>query len=264
MFDALYIGATGMQAQQLNVDTIAHNLANVNTSGFKRGRISFSDLMVRDSTSLVPGLADSEAGVLAPATRLGAGVGIASLTKLFDMGDMKKTDSALDVMVQGEGFIEVVMPDGGRAYTRGGTLKVNGDGQLATQAGYALKPGITVPDNIQTLIIQPDGRVQARVGNQATPVDIGQIELVRFASPQGLLAQGDNLYRSSEASGEAMAARSGAEGAGTLAQGYMEGSNVKMVEEMVNLMIAQRTYEANVKVVQASDEMMGMVNGLRK
>lgn len=264
MFDALYIGATGMQAQQLNVDTIANNLANVNTTGFKKARVSFSDLMVRDTARIAPGGLDGELGLLAPTTRLGAGVGIGSMTKLFDVGDLKKTDSAYDVAVQGDGFLEVIMPDGSRAYTRGGTLKVNKDGQLATLGGYPLKPAIAVPDNIQALIVQPDGRVQARLSSAASPVDLGQIDLVRFSNAQGLLAQGDNLYRSSEASGDAIAAKSGEDGIGTLAQGYLEGSNVKMVEEMVNLMIAQRTYEANVKVVQASDEMLAMVNGLRK
>lgn len=264
MFDALYIGATGMQAQQLNVDTIANNLANVNTTGFKKARVSFSDLVVRDATRVTSSQTDNDAGLMAPITRLGAGVGIASLSKLFDMGDLKKTDSAYDVTIQGDGFLEVVMPDGGRAYSRGGTLKVNKDGQLATQAGYALKPGINIPDNIQSLVIQADGHVQARIGSQTTPVDIGQMELVRFTSPQGLLALGDNIYRASDASGEAITAKAGEDGVGSLAQGYLEGSNVKMVDEMVNLMIAQRTYEANVKVVQASDEMLGMVNGLRR
>lgn len=264
MFDALYIGATGMQAQQFNIDTIANNLANVNTTGYKKGRINFSDLMVRDTSRMAALGNDAASGLLSPSSRLGAGVGIASLAKMFDMGDLKKTDSAFDVTIQGEGFIEVVMPDGSRAYTRGGTLKMNKDGQLATQAGFPLKPGIVIPDNTQTLIIQPDGRVQAKVGNQATPTDIGVLELVRFNSPQGLLAQGDNLYRSSEASGDAIAAKPGEDGVGALSQGYLEGSNVKLVEEMVNLMIGQRVYEANVKVVQASDEMLGMINGLRK
>lgn len=264
MFDALYIGATGMQAQQLNVDTIANNLANVNTTGFKKTRISFSDLMVRDAARTASGGLDGDMGLLAATTRLGAGVGVGSMTKLFDVGDLKKTDSAYDVAVQGDGFLEVIMPDGSRAYTRGGTLKVNKDGQLATLGGYALKPAIAVPDNIQTLIVQPDGRVQARLGNVSTPVDLGQIDLVRFVNAQGLLAQGDNLYRSSDASGDAISGKSGEDGLGSFVQGYLEGSNVKMVEEMVNLMIAQRTYEANVKVVQASDEMLAMVNGLRK
>jgi flagellar basal-body rod protein FlgG len=264
MFDALYIGATGMQAQQLNVDTIANNLANVSTTGYKKGRVNFADLMVND-TSRVASLGNQAAtGLLSPMARLGAGVGVASLSKMFDVGDLKKTDSAFDVTIQGDGFFEVAMPDGSRAYTRGGTLKIGQEGQLATQSGFALKPGITVPDNTQALIIQPDGRVQARVGNQTALVDIGVLALVRFSNPQGLLAQGDNLYRSSDASGEAIGGRPGEEGIGALAQGYLEGSNVKLVDEMVNLMVGQRVYEANVKVVQAADEMMSMVNGLRR
>lgn len=264
MFDALYIGATGMQAQQLNVDTIANNLANVSTTGYKRGRVNFADLMVND-TSRTAALGNQAAiGLMSPMARLGAGVGVASLSKVFDVGDLKKTDSAFDVTIQGDGFFEVAMPDGSRAFTRGGTLKIGQDGQLATQSGFALKPGITVPDNTQALIIQPDGRVQARVGNQTAPIDIGVLALVRFSNPQGLLAQGDNLYRSSDASGEAIGGRPGEDGIGALAQGYLEGSNVKLVDEMVNLMVGQRVYEANVKVVQAADEMMSMVNGLRR
>jgi flagellar basal-body rod protein FlgG len=266
MFDALYIGATGMQAQQLNVDTIANNLANVNTVGFKKGRISFADLMVRQASQLTPASGETDSGVFGSAAlaRLGAGVGVSGLSKLFDMGDMKKTESAFDVAVEGDGFMEVLMPDGSSAYSRGGTLKVNKDGQLSTQAGYPLKPGLSVPESAQSLLIGVDGRVQVRVANQSTPVDIGQIELVRFSSPQGLLAQGDNLYRSTEATGEPIAGKPGEDGMGKVVQGFLEGSNVKMVEEMVNLMVAQRAYEASVKVVQASDEMLGMINALRK
>lgn len=264
MFDALYIGATGMQAQQLNVDTIANNLANVNTSGFKKGRIGFSDLVAKDPMRLASVQANAEAGLLGPSLRAGAGVSVASLSKMFDAGDLKKTDSALDVTVQGDGFMEVLMPDGTSAYTRGGTLKVNKDGHLATQAGYALKPAISVPDGAQDLTVSPDGRVQVRIAGQSSMTEIGKLDLVRFTSPQGLAAQGDNIYRSSVASGEAISARPGEDGIGTFAQGYLEGSNVKMVEEMVNLMVAQRTYEANVKVVQAADDIMGMVNGLRR
>ncbi len=264
MSDALYIGATGMQAQQLNVETIANNLANVNTTGFKKGRVSFSDLMVREAARMTQPTSDSDMGVLTGSLRAGAGVGIANLSKLFDMGDLKKTDSTFDVAIQGDGFLEVTMPDGSRAYTRGGTLKVNRDGQLTTQAGYPLKPGIAIPDNAQSLLIGSDGHVQVQIAGQAARIEAGQLELVRFASPQGLLAQGDNLYRSSEASGEAITGKAGEDGMGTLAQGFLEGSNVKMVEEMVNLMLAQRAYEASAKVVQASDDMMGMVNALRK
>lgn len=264
MFDALSIAATGMQAQQLNVDTIANNLANVNTTGYKKGRVSFSDLMVRETTRMTEANGTVDNALLGNFLRTGAGVGIASTAKLFDMGDLKKTDSAFDVAIQGDGFIEVSMPDGSRAYTRGGTLKVNRDGQLATQAGYALKPGINIPDNAQSLTLQSDGRVLVQVPGQSTPVEAGQLELVRFANPQGLVAQGEGLYRAVEASGEPINGKAGEDNMGTLAQGFLEGSNVKLVDEMVNLMVAQRAYEASAKVVQASDDMLGMINALRK
>ncbi len=262
MFDALYIAATGMQAQQLNVDTVANNLANVNTTGFKKGRVSFSDLVVRDAARVAG--AEADRGLLAEPARVGAGVGIAGLAKLFDMGDLKKTESPMDLAIQGDGFLEVTLPDGATAYSRGGTFKVNRDGLLATQAGHALKPGLSIPENAEAVMIGGDGRVQVRVAGQATPMEVGQLQVVRFANPQGLLSQGDALYRSSEASGEPISGRPGEDGLGTLAQGFLEGSNVKMVEEMVNLMVAQRAYEASVKVIQASDEMAAMANGLRK
>lgn len=264
MFDALYIAATGMQAQQLNVDTVANNLANVNTMGFKKGRVDFSDLMAKETARAGLGGAPTDRGLLADPLHLGAGVGVARVSRLFDMGDLKKTESPMDVALQGDGFLEVLMPDGSTGYSRGGTLKVNRDGLLATASGPALKPAIRVPENAEAITISPDGQVQARVAGQTNPEDLGQLQMVRFADPQGLIAQGDSLYKASEASGEPLLARPGEDGAGTLAQGYLEGSNVKMIEEMVNLMVAQRAYEASVKVVQASDEMLGMVNGLRK
>jgi flagellar basal-body rod protein FlgG len=260
VIDALHIGATGMQAQQTNVDTIANNLANVNSPGFKKSRVSFADLMVREAQL---GAADG-AGVLGAPAKMGSGVGISNVSKVFEAGDMRKTDSMLDVAIQGDGFLEVSMPDGSLAYTRGGTLKVNRDGQLATQSGYALKPGISIPDNAQQIVIGPDGRVQVRMPNQTGLVDAGTLDVVRFANAAGLSAQGDNMYRSSVASGEPVAGRAAEDGMGAIAQGFLEGSNVKMVDEMVNLMIAQRAYEANVKVVQASDDLLGMINGLRK
>ncbi|MGJ3703987.1 flagellar basal-body rod protein FlgG [Variovorax sp. AFSI2.2] len=262
MFDALYISATGMQAQQLNVDTIANNLANVNTTGFKKSKVGFSDLMVREAGRLAQ--TQEEAGILGAESRLGAGVGIASVSKLFDMGDLKKTESAFDIAIRGEGFLEVTMPDGSSAYTRGGTFKVNRDGLLATSGGFPLKSNLAIPDNAQNLQIDGDGRVRVQVGGQSTPVEVGQLDLVRFTSPSALLPQGDNLYRSSTGSGEAIAGKASEDGMGSFAQGFLEGSNVKLTEEMVNLMVAQRVYEANVKVMQASDEMLGMINGLRK
>jgi flagellar basal-body rod protein FlgG len=264
MFDALYIAATGMQAQQLNVDTVANNLANVNTTGYKKGRVSFSDLMVRESNRVASAGAENDRGLFVDPSRVGAGVGIASLAKLFDAGDMKKTESPMDIAIQGDGFLEVTLPDGTSAFSRGGTFKVNRDGLLATQSGYALKPGLSIPENAQTVVIANDGRVQVKVPGQSTLVDVGQLQLARFNNPQGLLAQGDALYRAGEASGEPISGRPGEDGMGTLAQGFLEGSNVKLVEEMINLMVAQRAYEASVKVIQASDEMLAMTNALRK
>ena len=262
MFDALYIGATGMQAQQAHVDAIANNLANVNTTGFKRGRVSFSDLVVGAAVAGPRGVTPENGAFVNAA--YGVGVQASVPGKVFAGGDLKKTESSMDLAVSGDGFLELAMPDGTRAYARGGTLKVNADGLLATQAGIPLKPGVAVPDNAEALLVSATGRVQARLPGQTSPVDLGQLELVRFNNPQGLLPQGGNLFRATEASGEAIAARAGEEGAGTLAQGFLESSNVKLVDEMVDLMVAQRAYEASVKVVQASDEMLGMINGLRR
>ena len=262
MFDALYSSATGMQAHQLNADTLANTLANVNTTGFKRSKVAFSDLMVREAGRLQP--SREEIGILGGQSRVGAGVGISAVSKLFDMGDLKKTESAFDVAIRGDGFIEVTMPDGSSAYTRGGTFKLNRDGLLATSGGFPLKANLAIPDNAQNMSIESDGSVRITVAGQTTPVELGQIDLVRFTSPSGLLPQGDNLYRASTSSGEAIAGKAAEDGMGSMAQGFLEGSNVKLTEEMVNLMVAQRVYEANVKVMQASDEMLGMINGLRK
>ena len=258
MSDALYIGATGMQAQQAHVEAIANNMANVNTPGFKKTRVSFSDLVMGAARAL-----QGDNGAFVNAST-GAGVQAGAFSRIFTGGEPKKTDAPMDVALVGEGFMELAMPDGSRAYARGGSLKVNAEGLLATQAGIPLKPNLSVPDTAEALLISGTGRVQARMPGQAGLVDLGQLELVRFANPQGLLAQGGNVYRATDASGEAIAGRAGEDGLGTLAQGFLEGSNVKLVEEMVDLMVAQRAYEASVKVVQAADEMLGMINGLRR
>jgi flagellar basal-body rod protein FlgG len=258
MFEALSIGATGMQAQQAHVDAIANNLANVNTPGFKKARVSFSELV----RSVALAGADMERP--GPAAAGGVGVQMVAATRSFSPGEMKRTDAPLDIAVSGDGFLELVMPDGSRAFARGGTMKVNADGLLAHASGNAFKPGIAVPDNAQALVVTNTGRVQARIAGQATLADLGQLEVVRFPNAQGLLTEGTNLYRGGEAAGEAIGGRAGEDGVGTLAQGFLEASNVKLVEEMVDLMVAQRAYEASVKVVQASDEMLGMINALRR
>lgn len=259
MFDALYIGATGMHAQQTQVDAIANNLANVNTPGFKKTRVSFSDLVVGGLS-----VAQHATGEAAAPTATGAGVRIGSAGKVFAGGELKKTDAPLDLAIAGDGFLELSMPDGSRAFARGGTLKINADGLLASQSGIPLKPGISIPDNAEVLLISTTGRVQVRMPGQAAPLELGQLEVVRFANASGLLAEGANVYRATEASGEPMGGRAGEDGTGSLAQGFLETSNVMLLEEMVDLMVAQRAYEASVKVVQASDEMLGMINALRK
>jgi len=260
MYDALQIAATGMHAQQMNVDTVANNLANVNTVGFKKSRVGFADLI---STGVTRGDLGVDASATAGA-RAGVGVGISAVTRSFEMGDVRRTDSPMDLLIAGEGLLEVVLPDGGRAYSRGGTLKVNADGMLATQAGHALKPGINVPANAESLVIGSDGKVSAKLPNQTSLVELGTLDMVRFTNAGSLEALGDNVYKATDRSGEALAGRAGEDGFGTLQQGQLEGSNVKLVDEMVNLMIAQRAYEASVKVAQASDEMLGLINNLRK
>lgn len=264
MFDALQIAATGMHAQQQNVDAIANNLANVNTTGFKKARVSFTDLVARQAEVAAAGAAASSDLDPAAGMMRGSGVGIAHVARSFDAGEARKTDSAYDVTIAGDGFLEVVMPDGSRAYSRGGTLRISDDGQLATASGQPLKPGLSIPSDVQDLTITPDGRVQVKTARHPAATELGQLELVRFISPSGLESLGEGLFRATEAAGEPIAGRAGQDGLGSIRQGYLEGSNVKMVDEMVNLMVAQRAYEASVKVVQASDEMLGMVNNLRK
>jgi flagellar basal-body rod protein FlgG len=259
MIDSLYIGATGMHAQQANVDVISNNLANVNTSGFKRSRVTFEDLLYRDVTR-----AAGLDGAPDPANRTGSGVSVSGIGKIFLQGDLKKTDVPLDIAIQGEGLYEIILPDGSTAYSRDGHLQVNQDGYLSTADGHALKGNIQIPPDTQELIVQPDGTVLARVPGETNPVELGQIELTRFANPSALLAQGNNLYVAAPGAGEPLTAKPGEEGMGLLQQGSLESSNVKLIEEMISLIVAQRAYEVNSKVVQASDEMLGMSNNLRR
>lgn len=259
MLDSLYIGASGMHAQQANVDVISNNLANVNTAGFKKNRISFEDLLYREATRQngLAGAADS-------AHRLGVGTGIAGAGKIFTLGEFKKSDGPLDLAIRGQGFFEVTLADGSAGYTRSGTLEVNRDGFLTTPDGNLLKPSIQVPPDATELVFEAGGRVMAKMPTESALVEIGQIDLVNFTNPAGLNPIGGNLYLASDKSGEPATGKPGDNGFGTLAQGFLESSNVKLVEEMINLIIAQRAYEVNSKVVQASDEMLAMSNNLRR
>jgi flagellar basal-body rod protein FlgG len=260
MNDSLYIAATGMQTQQMNVDAIANNLVNVNTPGFKATRVSFQDLVYR-------GLAHARGAddlLSSSGARQGTGVGVAELSKLFSKGELKKTEAPLDLAIQGDGFFEITQADGSPAYIRGGALQINRDGFLASGDGSPLKPNIYLGSDAKDIVIEPDGKVMARLGAARIASEVGRIELVNFTSPAALEALGQNQYKASERSGEPIYGRPNEEGMGTVAQGFIEASNVKMVDEMVNLMVAQRAYEMSVKVIQASDEMLGMSNNLRR
>lgn len=264
MNDSLYIAATGMHMQQKSVDTIANNMANVNTPGFKRGKVSFEDMVYRDLGGAGAAAAAVAGAPGAQQLWQGSGVAVSSIVKSFVAGELKKTDQQMDLAIQGEGFVEVVASDGTAAYTRGGTLVVDKDGFLASPGGHALKPAIHVGIDAKEITIESDGRVMVRGRDQSSAAEAGRIELVRFADTAGLTALGSNLYQPSERSGDAIAGRAGEDGLGTLAQGFVEASNVSLVEEMVELMVAQRAYESSVKVIQASDELLAMSNNLRK
>jgi flagellar basal-body rod protein FlgG len=260
MNDSLYIAATGMQMQQKNVDTISNNLANISTPGYKSAHVSFEDLMYRDlsgATALPDGAA---AGRLLQ----GGGVSVAAIVRSFVAGELKQTGSQFDVAVRGDGFIEVVNADGTPAYTRGGTFGVDKDGFLVTSGGQALKSSVRVGTDAKEIVVDGEGRVLVRSGAQTGALEVGRIDLVRFADVSGLDALGGNLYRPTERSGDAIAGVAGEDGMGTFAQGYLEASNVNLVQEMVDLMVAQRAYESSAKVIQASDEMLAMSNNLRK
>jgi len=259
MLDSLYIGASGMHAQQLNIDVVANNLANVNTSGYKRNRIDFEDLLYRNVIK-ANGLIGSADNV----HRLGVGAAITSTDKVFTLGDIKKTDGALDFAIRGQGFFEVALPDGSRGYTRSGAFQVNRDGLLTTSDGNLLTPSIQVPADASSVSIDVNGRVFAKVANESQPIEIGQLELANFMNPGGLNPLGSNLYVPTQKSGDAVSSIPGENGLGTIAQGFLESSNVKLVEEMINLIIAQRAYEINAKVVQASDELLSISNNLRR
>ncbi|MFZ6646142.1 flagellar basal-body rod protein FlgG [Undibacterium sp. TJN25] len=258
MNDSLYIAATGMQAQQLNVNTTANNLANMLTPGFKAGRVNFQDMVHQMGH---PTSADNE-GNLQQAH--GIGVNVSSLSTLFALGDLQKSTGPLDIAIQGSGFLEVTMPDGSHAYSRGGSLQVNADGFLTTPDGSALKPSIHVGADAKVVTITADGKVQVQTSAQGAAVEVGSIEMSNFADPSTLNALGQNLYKPTAKSGDPVYGKPGDNGMGTISQGYLEASNVNMVNEMVNLMTAQRAYEMNVKVIQASDEMLGMSNNLRR
>lgn len=263
MIRALYSAASGMAAQQLNVENIANNLANANTGGFKTRRTQFQDLMYQ---SLVqPGAAAGAQTVVPSGLQVGLGTRAASNEIILTQGDFSATNNPLDIVIQGRGFFQVRQATGDLAYTRGGTFQLDRDGNIVTSDGSMLQPQITISPEAQSITIAPDGTVSVTLPNQTASQLIGQIQIANFPNPAGLNSIGRNLYTPTDASGDpTVASPGGPEGLGTLLQGYMEQSNVSVVDEFVNLIQSQRAYEANSKVVQAADQMYQDINNLSR
>ena len=262
MIRSLYTAATGMEAQQLNLDVTANNLANVGTAGFKKSRMDFQDLLYQ--TIRTAGATQAQGVQVPTGIQVGLGTRPGASQKIFTPGDMQQTSNPMDVAIEGDGFFQVRTPSGDVAYTRDGSFKKDGDGRLVTSDGYQIEPAVTIPADAQTINIGEDGSVTASIQGQNEPQPCGNIELVKFMNPAGLMNQGRNLYSSTVASGEAITGTPGQDGLGKLSSGYIEMSNVKVVEEMVNLITAQRAYEVNSKSIQTADEMLNIANNLRR
>ena len=262
MIKSLNTAATGMQAQQTNMDVIANNLANVSTTGFKKSRAEFEDLMYQ--TIKEPGAASGLNAISPTGVQTGLGVRTAGVQKDFDIGNSKVTKEPLDLQVEGNGFFPIQLPDGQIGYTRDGSFKKDPSGKIVDKNGNALQPEITIPPNVQSQIeISSNGQVAVLVGNSTVPQPIGQIQIVNFVNPAGLKSLGKNVFLPTAASGLPQQGTPGTGPFGALAQGQLESSNVNIVDEMVNMITAQRAYETNSKVIQASDQMLQYLNQLR-
>jgi flagellar basal-body rod protein FlgG len=262
MMRALFTSATGMMAQQFNMDVISNNLANVNTVGFKSARANFQDLLyqqLQPAGSIVSQGSQSPTG-----TQVGLGVRTASTETMFGQGEMQTTGNPLDVAIEGNGFYQVLLPDGSTGYSRDGGFAMNSQGQLVNSSGYALQPEIVIPSNATNVSIGTDGTVSATVGTQVNPTTLGQITLAQFVNNAGLMSIGGNVFKPTAASGPAQVGVAGQAGFGTLAQDTLEMSNVSVVNEMVNMIVAQRAYEVNSKAIQACDDMLNTANQLKQ
>ncbi|MBA4802362.1 MULTISPECIES: flagellar basal-body rod protein FlgG [Euryhalocaulis] len=259
---SLGIAATGMQAQQLNVEIISHNLANMNTTGFKRQRAEFQDLLYQNIERA--GTNSSDAGTVVPTgVQVGLGVKTGSVYRITEQGNLTQTSNPYDVAINGKGFFRIQLPNGGDAYTRAGNFSVNGEGQLVTADGYIVQPAITVPREARDVAINDVGQVQAFLEGEPDPQQLGQLELVTFFNEAGLEAVGDNYYLETAASGAATIGTPGQDGVGILRQGFIEAANVNPVQEITSLIQAQRAYEMNARVITASDEMLATSSNLR-
>jgi flagellar basal-body rod protein FlgG len=259
---SLFTASTGMAAQQLNIDVIANNIANVTTTGFKRSRAEFADLLYQEYRRV--GTQSSDSGTIVPAgVQVGIGVKPVSVYRINEQGSLIATNNQLDISIKGRGFLQVNLPDGTTAYTRDGALKLSNNGVIVTADGFDVQPAITVPPNATTLTINANGQVQATIPGQVNQQLLGQLQLANFINEPGMQASGDNLLVETEASGPPSVGNPGDIGFGQLQQFFLEQSNVNMVSEMTDLITAQRAYEINSKVIQAADSMMGTVTSIR-
>ena len=261
MSRSMWIAASGMMAQQLNIDVISYNMANVNTIGYKKSRADFEDLMYQKTvTAEVGSTGKPEQGM---SVQIGLGVRSAGVPKVYTEGNLVQTGNDLDMAIEGDGFFQVQMPGGETGYTRAGNMKKNSEGYLSTPDGYLVLPAIQLPSNAQHVFVSPDGKVSVTKTDNTT-VDIGQIQIATFANPVGMENMGRNIVKATDASGEAILDNPGSNGLGTISQGYTESSNVDIAEEMIKMIIAQRAYEINSKAIQSSDEILSMTNNLKR
>lgn len=252
--ESLWVAKTGLEAQQTRMSVVSQNLANVNTTGFKRQRALFEDLLYQNVVQ--PGGATSQQTQTPTGLNLGTGVRVVATDRQFEQGNVITTNNPLDLSIQGRGFFQILLPDGTQAYTRDGTFQINQDGGLVTSSGYAVQPAITIPPGTSSVTIGRDGAVSAVIAGQSTPTQVGSLQLTSFVNPAGLQARGQNLYVETVSSGPAQAGTPGLNGIGTLGQGSLETSNVNVVEELVSMIETQRAYEMNSRAIETSDQML--------
>lgn len=262
MLRALWTAASGMQSQQTNIDVIANNLANVNTTGFKKSRADFQDLIYQSLKTT--GSPSTNTTQVPTGIQIGLGTRLAAVTKIFTSGDLTQTGNDLDMAIEGDGFFQIQMPDGTTAYSRAGAFKKDSTGRVVTSDGYPLLPEIVIPTNATKISVGNDGTVSVNQAGQTAPTNVGNIQLAQFANPAGLAAQGKNLFLPTDSSGNATTGTPGQTGLGTVSQGFLEMSNVNVASEMVNMIVGQRAYEINSKAVQAGDEMLQTANNMKR
>lgn len=258
MNQGLWVAKTGLDAQQTRMAVVSNNLANVNTTGFKQDRAVFEDLLYQNIRQ--SGGQSSQDTVLPSGMSLGTGVRVVATEKLFTQGSVLQTGNAMDVAINGRGFFQVLKPDGEIGYTRDGTFQMNAQGEIVNSSGYVVQPGISIPEGAQSITIGSDGVVSVKLAGQPTPTSVGSLEVADFINPAGLQAVGENLYIETAASGSAQQGTPGQNGLGSINQGSLEGSNVNVVSELVNMIETQRAYEMNSKAISTSDQMMQYIN----